>query len=968
MNGELLLADEKVSQALIDLLHVKQCFYGFLGEEAAFEIISEMDMIPTVEAKLDWGLDMLEFIVHGRGGIQTSIEQSKTPVDPETFLMDSYFLGKSGEVYPEVFKAYIELSTGGYDEAVMTGGIGSGKCLGLDTPVIMFDGTTKKVQDIATGDKVMGWDSNPRLVKSTTTGREPMYLVKQRGGEDYVVNESHILSLKYTNTWNKHKNCYKYKDTDTVTPKNLTVREYLALSPSHKSHLKGWKPDVVEFPSVEVTDPYFLGLWLGDGSQSNTEVMTMDKEVVEYLEQLALKHGMTVSTHEDLRGNQAMGYCLVTPKGQSNPLRDWLRRLDVWKNKHIPHSYLTASVEDRLQLIAGLLDSDGSLSNGCFDFVQKREELVDQVAFVCRSVGLRVKKSVKTVGSTEYYRLSISGETSIIPTKIARKKAQPRQQLKNPNRWGIEVEALGEGDYYGFELEGEDRLFLLGDFTVTHNTQLALYSLSYQLYLLSCLVNPQGTFGLDSSSEVKMIFQSLRKSTASDVDYARFKHMIEASPYFRNEYPHNANLESKLVFPNRVILEPLSGAETAAIGQNIIGGLIDEINFMAVIENSKQASDGGVYNQAIELYNSIARRRKTRFMAVGGKMAGLLCVVSSKKVPEEFTDVKMKEALTNPRIFVYDKRVWDVKPQSFCGETFKLFVGDNTRRPYLIEPEDRIAAEDYHLVDEIPIEFRTEFEDDLVKSVRDIAGHTTLVTTPFFTNTEKVLKAFGKTQNISKYDFVDFGEYPCELIPENVINKQFPRYAHVDLALTQDSAGITIGHVPAFKNVKQIMDDGTQVWTMMPHIVADLMLEVKPPKKGEIPLDKVRSLLITLRDVLGLPIKWVSYDSFQSRDSMQILRRHGFECGLLSVDTSMEPYNTLKTAINEERCDLPAHAKAQKEAVALEVDYAKQKVDHNALNTKDVMDSLAGMAHGISIQKAVWLQHGVSWQKPVQSK
>ena len=626
MNGELLLADEKVSQALIDLLHVKQCFYGFLGEEAAFEIISEMDMIPTVEAKLDWGLDMLEFIVHGRGGIQNSIEQSKTPVDPETFLMDSYFLGKSGEVYPEVFKAYIELSTGGYDEAVMTGGIGSGK------------------------------------------------------------------------------------------------------------------------------------------------------------------------------------------------------------------------------------------------------------------------------------------------------------------------------------------------------TQLALYSLSYQLYLLSCLVNPQGTFGLDSSSEVKMIFQSLRKSTASDVDYARFKHMIEASPYFRNEYPHNANLESKLVFPNRVILEPLSGAETAAIGQNIIGGLIDEINFMAVIENSKQATDGGVYNQAIELYNSIARRRKTRFMAVGGKMAGLLCVVSSKKVPEEFTDVKMKEALTNPRIFVYDKRVWDVKPQSFCGETFKLFVGDNTRRPYLIEPEDRIAAEDYHLVDEIPIEFRTEFEDDLVKSVRDIAGHTTLVTTPFFTNTEKVLKAFGKTKNISKYDFVDFGEYPCELIPENVINKQFPRYAHVDLALTQDSAGITIGHVPAFKNVKQIMDDGTQVWTLMPHIVADLMLEVKPPKKGEIPLDKVRSLLITLRDVLGLPIKWVSYDSFQSRDSMQILRRHGFECGLLSVDTSMEPYNTLKTAINEERCDLPAHAKAQKEAVALEVDYAKQKVDHNALNTKDVMDSLAGMAHGISIQKAIWLQHGVSWQKPVQSK
>lgn len=967
MNGELILADEKVSQALIDLLSVKQCLYGLLGEEAAYEVIAEMDMLPSVEAKLDWGLDLLEFVVNGQGGVQNTLDQSKTPVSPEMFLLDSYFLGKEGEVYPEVLKAYIELSSGRYDEAVMTGGIGSGKCLGLDTPVIMFDGTTKKVQDIVTGDKVMGWDSKPRIVKSTTTGREQMYLVKQKGGEDYVVNESHILSLKYTNTYDKVKGCYKYKGTDNVTPKNLTVREYLALSPSHQSHLKGWKPDVVQFPEVGVTDPYFLGLWLGDGSQSNTEVMTMDAEVVEYLEQLASKHRMTVSTHEDLRGNKATGYCLVTARGQINPLREWLRAIGVWKNKHIPHSYLTASVDDRLQLIAGLLDSDGSLSKGCFDFVQKREELADQVAFVCRSVGLRVTKSVKVVGGVEYYRLAISGETSILPTKIARKKAQPRQQLKNPNRWGVEVVALGEGDYYGFELEGEDRLFLLGDFTVTHNTQLALYALSYQLYLLSCLVNPQNTFGLDSSSEVKMIFQSLRKSTAMDVDYSRFKHMIEGSPYFRNEYPHDTNLESKLVFPNRVIIEPLSGSETAAIGQNIIGGLIDEINFMAVIQNSKQASDGGVYNQAIELYNSIARRRKTRFMSVGGRMAGLLCVVSSKKVPEEFTDVKMKEALTNPRIFVYDKRVWDVKPDSFTGETFKLFVGDNTRRPYLVEEGDRVAPDDYHLVDHIPMEFRQEFEDDLVKSVRDIAGHTTLVTTPFFTNTEKVIAAFGKSKNISKYDFVDFYEYPCELIPSRIQNPQFPRYAHVDLALTQDSAGVSIGHVPAFKNVEQTLIEGQKSWTMLPHFVADLVIEVRPPKKGEIPFDKIRSLLITLRK-MGLPIKWVSFDSFQSRDSMQILRREGFECGLLSVDTSMEPYITMKNAINDERCDLPAHVKAQKEAIALEVDYVKQKVDHNALNSKDVTDSLAGMIHGLSIQKAVWLQHGISWQKPVAHK
>ena len=121
--------------------------------------------------------------------------------------------------------------------------------------------------------------------------------------------------------------------------------------------------------------------------------------------------------------------------------------------------------------------------------------------------------------------------------------------------------------------------------------------------------------------------------------------MIEGSPYFLKHYPFDKQIITKLVFPNRVEVTPVAGNETAAIGQNVMGGLIDELNYMAVVEKSRVAVDKGTYDQAILVYNSIARRRKSRFMD-NGKLPGILCLVSSKKYPGQFTDQKVAEAQT----------------------------------------------------------------------------------------------------------------------------------------------------------------------------------------------------------------------------------------------------------------------------------------------------------------------------------
>lgn len=529
----------------------------------------------------------------------------------------------------------------------------------------------------------------------------------------------------------------------------------------------------------------------------------------------------------------------------------------------------------------------------------------------------------------------------------------PREFVVNPFYLGKESEIYPEVMHHFIEMNnGEyDEAVLTGGIG-SGKTTLALYSNAYQLYRISCMANPQATFGLDSSSEIKMIFQSLRKSTATKVDFERFATMIKKSPYFNEVFPFDKNLTSVLKFPKRIEVEPVSGAETASIGQNIFGGIIDEINFMSIVENSKNSIDGGVYNQAVELYNSIARRRKTRFMQAGGTMPGLLCVVSSKRIPGEFTDKKMEEAITNPRIYVYDKRVWEIKPQAFCGETFRIFVGDESRRPKILDTNEKVSDTDLALIDHIPIEFSQEFSEDITKAIRDIAGHSTLATTPFLSNSELVLKCFGGTTNVSQEEFTDFVGYPCYLLPEVMDKSSHPRYVHIDLSVTGDMTGVVIGHVYGFKSKTEDRPEP------LPLIKIDLVLEVRPPKGNEIEFSKIRDLLYKLRE-LGMPVKWVSLDSYQSRDMIQILKQKGFTTGMLSIDTSRAPYESLKNALYEGRLQIPTHKKLKKELLALEVDYKRNKIDHNAHNSKDLSDALAGVVYGLSTRREIYSEFNI---------
>jgi len=353
----------------------------------------------------------------------------------------------------------------------------SGKCHKVGTKIMLSDGTTKEVQDIKPGDFLMGPDGEPRKVLSTTVGFGNLYdIVPRECGNAWGCNDAHILSLKRAKSPSKRHRDKKY---NISIPKgaivNISVSEYLKSSKNFKKYMKLWRASL-DFQEKKLTiPPYVFGLWLGDGHSHIAALTTMDeplkKEWIDWME----SNGDTHSVYSQ-ENNKASTYAATCSDGQARVASSaLLRRLGVLNNKHIPHEYLTSSRSQRLELLAGIIDTDGYSPRGrnCMEIVTVREELSKNYTFLARSLGFRVstypvrKKSQNGTEGT-YFKTSISGNLSQIPVKLIRKKSGDSQR-GDPSVNGFDVIPSGEGNYYGFTLSG-DGLYLLEDFTVTHNT------------------------------------------------------------------------------------------------------------------------------------------------------------------------------------------------------------------------------------------------------------------------------------------------------------------------------------------------------------------------------------------------------------------------------------------------------------------------------------------------------------------
>jgi hypothetical protein len=594
-----------------------------------------------------------------------------------------------------------------------------------------------------------------------------------------------------------------------------------------------------------------------------------------------------------------------------------------------------------------------------------KREHIEKILLALTGIHPDEQEEVLRSAIQDFKKLVVEGDTSL---KSINKFAIPRRDYRitpvDP------LEFLTSKKYLGLKEElypkvGEEFVKMNGGAYVelvltgaigTAKTTLAIWTTAYQVYLLACLRNPQRTFGIERSSEILFIFQSLNATLAKQLNYDRFRSLIQTSPFFTEYFPFDTKINTECIFPNRIIVRPVSGQVTAAIGQNVYGGMMDEVNFMEVTDASAKSVDGGEYNQAVALYDSISRRRKSRFMKKG-KLPGIFCLVSSKRYPGQFTDIKAIEAKTDPTIYIYDKRTWDVLPDAdFSGEWFDVFIGDLSRKPRILDAGDPLDIEkNKDLIVAVPIEYLTDFKRDILNALRDIAGVSTLAQHPFIMDNDAVSEGFGNVQSVLTRDVVDFSEAKVGIMRNKFLLPDEARWVHIDLSMTGDATGVACGFVDKFTKIKA----GDDTFELLPNIVFDFMLRVIPPKGSEINYQKIRDLLYMLKEQ-GLNIQWISCDSFQSTDMMQLLRRKGYSTGMVSIDRDIEPYSFLKTAFYQRRIDAPSHPFVQKEIASLEIDQKKGKVDHPGNGSKDVSDAMAGVVFGLTMRRDTWARHKIS--------
>tara|TARA_R110002033_G_scaffold73184_2_gene124526 strand:+ start:1983 stop:3239 length:1257 start_codon:yes stop_codon:yes gene_type:complete len=373
-----------------------------------------------------------------------------------------------------------------------------GQGVSVDTLVLTDKCEIVKLGDLKVGDKILGPESEIEI-KTLDFYEDEAYIIEGTGKGNIsrtapmIVSHDYVLPLQINSNKRITRRTGKRGNTTLAflvsqvvdgVLKNVTITTYSANTPDKVQQydiiLKQEKDEYMEQFLGELSvkylstankrtaclcrilrgkidyweakkhpvAPYFLGLFLGDGNKERPLISTIDPEVEEAVETYAKKLNLTfVKRIRDNVNTVAIATGTKGGGGVVNPLLNNLREINVLNNKHIPLEYIMTSRKKRLKLLAGLLDTDGSIDTQKdkaqrFQFSQLCKVLTAQVVLLARTLGYNVNhyerpirictitetnkgvtKTRKITGSAPQQYVIISGKNlKDIPMKIERKK------------------------------------------------------------------------------------------------------------------------------------------------------------------------------------------------------------------------------------------------------------------------------------------------------------------------------------------------------------------------------------------------------------------------------------------------------------------------------------------------------------------------------------------------------------------
>ncbi len=507
-----------------------------------------------------------------------------------------------------------------------------------------------------------------------------------------------------------------------------------------------------------------------------------------------------------------------------------------------------------------------------------------------------------------------------------------------------------------------DKAILMGA-TSTAKSTIAIVSTIYALYLLHCLLNPQGVYGLPKVTSIVFAIMAAKPNVMKKVVYVPMRKMIECMPFFQKHGLPDKLIDSEMYFKEKNIrVIPAGGDEDAILGEAVIGGIIDEINFMNVVLRSKKAEvtsgRAGVYDRADQVHSTMLRRKSGRFITKGPSI-GIVFASSSTRYKGDFTDKLHKRVKSGDikNCYVYNRRQFDVWPQDrYCGRTFRLLIANDMHHDTRVLLDDEKTPEGAW-VENVPIEYIELFRANPYDALRDVMGISNNSLSPFIKRRVKIQECVDQgvergLESILVRDHVILGEHGMPHVKEDAYcqNPSRPRYVHIDLSRNGDRCGIAMVRFEGMMQCKR--DNG--IMELLPVGLVEMACTITPDHQNEIDVAEVRAFVKHLKTKYGYPIRSVSYDGVDSRESIQQWRKDGMRAVMISVDRFSTRYKQLRDAAYDGRLVLYENDILVEEFLSLEYDEDKDKIDHSVHGTKDCIDSVCGAFTNMLERKSTW--------------
>ena len=476
--------------------------------------------------------------------------------------------------------------------------------------------------------------------------------------------------------------------------------------------------------------------------------------------------------------------------------------------------------------------------------------------------------------------------------------------------------------------------------------------IAYDICKMLHLKNPHRHYGVGVGKKLTFALINKTKQLTGDVLMGELLSWFGSSPYFKKQLaaaPRKGSL-----FPKDIDIV-LGSRGQHVLGHDVVSAVLSELNDQNTVEN-----------QAYDNYTNAIRRLTSRFdraFRKYGSYPGRIWLDSSTKDTASFIDQALPRLNADPMARVFSYAAWEAKAHMKdlypSGEKFQVFIGSESRDPFIVEETSWLPGKDKDKIIEVPIEERHQFEENIFESLRDLAGISIGQNYVFIASPSKIKESLVLTNPIGKaviaLDLYDQKDRLVDYVHGlEILNKdRRPRFLHFDIGLKQDRTGIAATRLDGFKEYTRYNEE-----TEREEIVRDpifktewvMCVECKPGQ--EVSITKLKNLVVDLRE-REYPIAQVTCDGYESRNMIQDLNvLNGIDAEVLSVDRTKDAYYNLKAALMEGRWTGPDHFILQRELKELED--GSDKVDHpmiignkpkNERASKDLADACAGSTY-----------------------